>query len=350
MPYRVGLVGGGRKGLTIDDERKCPTNGCHGPASHVTAIAALPGVELTAIAERNEVNREIVCRRLPDVPLYQSHEEMLDREDLDIVAVATQTPDHAPVTIAAARKGVRAVICEKAIATSMAEADAMVDECEKAGTVLLVNHTRRYHPTFDRAKEAIERGEIGRLQLIVGTVGRGIVHNGTHFFDLFRLFAGDATAVSGRCAEPGDKDTGGYATVEFADGLTALLDAQSATEICLSLHGERGRIVIDSSYPGYEVVEYVDPPTQPSPAEWYKGGPCRERRSRLVNVMADDDGAMLGLYRDAIGAIEGAHTVRSSGRDGAAALEMSLAVFAATADGGRVPLPLRDRALRVISR
>jgi predicted dehydrogenase len=350
MSYRVGLVGGGRKGLTIDDERKCPTNGCHGPASHVTAIKALPGIELTAIAERNDVNRAVVRSRLPDIPLYRSHEEMLDREDLDIVAIATQTPDHAPVTIAAARKGVRAVICEKAIATSMAEADAMVEECEKAGTVLVVNHTRRYHPTFDRAKEALDRGEIGRLQLIVGTVGRGIVHNGTHFFDLFRLFAGDATAVSGHCTEPSDRDTGGYATVEFANGATAMLDAQSATEICLTLHGERGRIVIDSSYPGYEVVEYVDPPTQPVPAEWYKGGPCRERRSRLVEVIPDDGGAMLGLYRDAVNAIEGDKGLKSSGRDGAAALEMSLAAFAATALGGNVALPLRDKTLRVVSR
>ena len=82
---------------------------------------------------------------------YSSYEEMLQREELDIVSVCTHAPLHAPVTLAAAEAGVKAVFCEKAIATSLAEADAMVAACDERNVKLVINHTRRWDPYYETA-------------------------------------------------------------------------------------------------------------------------------------------------------------------------------------------------------
>ena len=132
MRYRAGVIGCGRKGLTIDDERKCPINYCHGPAAHTRALEAMSEVDLVAVADTSPERRALAAERHPGVKIYESYEVMLADCDLDLVAIATQTPEHASATVAAARAGVGAIICEKAIATSMVEANEMIDTCARA--------------------------------------------------------------------------------------------------------------------------------------------------------------------------------------------------------------------------
>ena len=328
MRYRAGVIGCGRKGLTIDDEHKCPVNYCHGLAAHVPALAAMPGVELTAVADTDPGRLQLAAERHPGVRAYPSYDAMLAAEQLDLVTVATQTPDHAAATIAAARAGVRAIICEKALATSMGEAAQMLDSCAVAGTVLVVNHPRRYHPTYLAARQALAEGTIGDLQAMIGMVANGIVHNGSHFFDLFRLYAGDAIQVRGVVRGDGDQDTAGVVLVDFPGGVLGTLDAQSRTDISLTLVGTRGRILIDAALPGYEVTEYVTGGSETVPPEWFMGSQCKTRRVETVYVPADDEGTTVALYRDAIRALEEGSTPRSSGQDAARALEMALAAFA----------------------
>ena len=65
---------------------------------------------------------------------YADYEAMLAREDLGLVSVCTHAALHAPVAIAAAAAGVRGVLCENAVATSLAEADAVLAACARHGT------------------------------------------------------------------------------------------------------------------------------------------------------------------------------------------------------------------------
>ena len=83
---------------------------------------------------------------------YSDWREMLRCEDVDIVSVATYTPWHAEITIASAEAGVRAVICEKPITTRLRDADRVIDACKKHGTLLAVNHPRRWHPSLRLAQ------------------------------------------------------------------------------------------------------------------------------------------------------------------------------------------------------
>src|SRR5436190_2127002 len=140
--YRVGIVGCGRKASTIDDEGKCPVNYCRPPCAHAAAYALLPNVELAAACATGQASRRAF--------------------------------------------GARGVLCEKALATSLEEADAMLAACARHGTRLLVDHPRRFHPTYALARAAVQAGEIGQLRAIVATAGGAVVHNGTHLFDLVR--------------------------------------------------------------------------------------------------------------------------------------------------------------------
>ena len=188
--------------------------------------------------------------------------------------------------------------------------------------------------------------------MMVGTVGGWMMHNGSHFFDLFRYFAGDAEDVSATIVSSDGNDGHGSARVQFTSGVVGLLDARSTTEVHLSLLGEQGRITIDSTIPGYQLTTYAArTSTRPEDrAEWFHGAPCKERRVEHVAV-EPAEGTMATLIRDALACVETRREPRSSGADGAAALELALAAFASSACGGvAVRLPLAERELRVVSR
>lgn len=351
MRYRAAVIGCGRKGLTIDDERKCPINYCHGPAAHTRALEAMSEVDLVAVADTSPERRALAAERHPGIKIYESYDVMLADCDLDLVVIATQTPEHASATVAAARAGVGAIICEKAIATSMVEANEMIDTCARASAKLIVDHPRRYHPTYAAVEAVITSGRIGRLRAIAGTVGTGVIHNGSHFFDLFRLYCGEARAVRGSLTGDPTIDGPGFVVVEFDNGVVGTLDAQSQTEVGLALYGTDGNMTVDSIFPGYELTEYVKRVNSASPSEWFLGTECGSKRVERVYVDTADIGTNEALYRDTLQAVEHGSRQRSAGEDGARALEIALAAFAShRLRGATVSLPLDDVELRIPSR
>jgi predicted dehydrogenase len=138
---------------------------------------------------------------------YASVEEMFAASRPDLVSVCVWHPLHAPMTIAAAEAGVRAVICEKPMAASMAEVDAMIDACARAGTTLVVSHQRRFTPGWERARELVARGVIGEVQTAHGRGIDGLLNVGTHIIDglLFILGEPDARWVMGAVQRETDR-------------------------------------------------------------------------------------------------------------------------------------------------
>ena len=100
--------------------------------------------------------------RWPDVRTYTDHEQMLDGEDLDVVVVATSDHRHADIVVNSTNAGVKGIICEKPLATTLEDVDRMIEACESAGVVLTVDHTYRYRKSYHAMKEAIRAGAIGR--------------------------------------------------------------------------------------------------------------------------------------------------------------------------------------------
>jgi predicted dehydrogenase len=69
---------------------------------------------------------------------------------------------HAPISVAALKAG-KHVLCEKPMATSLAEAEEMIDAAEKNGKTLMIGHNQRFVPAHQKAREIIESGELGKI-------------------------------------------------------------------------------------------------------------------------------------------------------------------------------------------
>ena len=102
-----------------------------------------------------------------------SYEEMLTDEAVGAVAVASPQFAHAACTLAAARAG-KHVFCEKPMATSLEDCDAMIAACREAGVTLMVGQVCRYHAVHGKVQELVASGELGRpICMIVRRIGGG---------------------------------------------------------------------------------------------------------------------------------------------------------------------------------
>lgn len=147
---RVGLIGTGTIAFS----------------AHLPAIVKLRDeLELVAVAD---VRADVASRaadRFGAETVYTDYRQMLEREQLDFVDICTPEFLHAEQTEAAAEAGVH-VICEKPMCSTVAEADRMIDACERAGVKLMVAHSRRFTGRYRRIREAIDRGDIGEVRYV----------------------------------------------------------------------------------------------------------------------------------------------------------------------------------------
>ena len=118
---------------------------------HSGGYASFPErVELVCGSSGNAGRRERFEARHPGVKSYADWKEMLDTEELDMVSVCTYTVDpdghdlHTEITLYCIQKGIRAVWCEKPAVASMSGAEAMLAAAEANGTLLVINHNRRW--------------------------------------------------------------------------------------------------------------------------------------------------------------------------------------------------------------
>ena len=145
------------------------------------------------------------------------------------------------------------MVCEKPLAGSAQDAQAMVDACRAAGTTLLVNHGRRFHPMIQAVKAQLDKGRIGRPLSAVAVYSGGLWSGGSHMVDLLRWFLGEvgwaAGHVRGPCAEDG-VELGYDAHLWFADGVTASLhavDIRRYVRFDLTVFGEEGILALDEA-------------------------------------------------------------------------------------------------------
>lgn len=122
--------------------------------------------------------------------------EMLRTVRPQALVIATTAPTHAQFVLAAAGIGVRHILCEKPMATSLADADAMIDACKRARANLAVNHQMRFMPQYTRVKALIGGPELGPLSsVLVAGSNFGLAMNASHYFEMFRYISD--TSVSG---------------------------------------------------------------------------------------------------------------------------------------------------------
>lgn len=173
----IALIGAGRMGL-----------------AHAEAIASL-GLSLTAVCDRRPEALERAASRRGggreparfDDPqrLFEAHPRP------GLVVVATTADAHREIVCRAAEAGADLVLCEKPMATSVADCDAMLDACARSGTRLAVNHQMRFMAQYTaiRGELAGERfGGLASMSVVAGCFG--VAMNGSHYVEAFRYLSG----------------------------------------------------------------------------------------------------------------------------------------------------------------
>lgn len=135
-------------------------------SAHLPAIAQLhEELELVAVADvRDEVVQD-VAKRYGAAHWYADYRQLLERDDIDLVDICTPEFLHHEQVTAAAAAG-KHILCEKPMASSVAEADGMIEAARRAGVKLMIGHSRRFTRRYRLIREAIERGEIGDVRLV----------------------------------------------------------------------------------------------------------------------------------------------------------------------------------------
>lgn len=110
----------------------------------------------------------------------------------ELVVIATTAPSHLPYVVNAAKAGARFILCEKPMATSLADCDTMLAACAQTGTKLAVNHQMRFMDQYRITRDLVLSDAIGGLSSVTVIGGNfGMAMNGTHYFEMFRYLTGE---------------------------------------------------------------------------------------------------------------------------------------------------------------
>ena len=104
---------------------------------------------------------------------YENYDAIAENKDIDAVYVALPNSMHAEYTIRAAKAG-KHVLCEKPMATTVADAQAMIDACRKANRKLMIAYRLQFEPMTLRARELVRSGKLGKIQAIESANGFNI--------------------------------------------------------------------------------------------------------------------------------------------------------------------------------
>jgi predicted dehydrogenase len=262
-PIRYGVVGLGRAGWDI----------------HIHQLRGRADMRIVAVVDplpqrREEAEKEFGCKS------YDSLAPMLSQSDVEVVIVATPSNDHASDTIASLRAG-KHVICEKPMAMSLDEADAMITATKAAKKHLIVHHNYRFFPEFLHLKELIESGIIGKVFHIRNTItkferrndwqtlkkfGGGLLNNhGVHSLDqILQLVKSPVAKITSdlkQIASLGDVEDHVKALLKFENGVTVDMEISSAENLAMPVPkwiicGSNGTITSNAKE---TIVRYFNP-------------------------------------------------------------------------------------------
>lgn len=177
----------------------------------LAAWRELQGVECVAIYNRTRSKAEVLAKKFEVSQSYDDPEDLLRREKLDFVDIITDVDSHSPLVQLAAKHKV-AVICQKPMAPTLAEAEQMVATCQKAGVPFFVHENWRWQTPIRQVKRLLQENAIGqpfraRIDMISGFpvfVNQPFLKDlpqfiltdlGTHILDVARFLFGEASSL-----------------------------------------------------------------------------------------------------------------------------------------------------------
>lgn len=134
---------------------------------HLKAWAQIEGVEIVALYNRTLSKAEERAREygIGLEHVYGDYLELLGKEEIDFVDIATAPQIHRPQVEAAAAHG-KPVLCQKPLAPTIEDALAMIKACDQANVLFSVNENWRWRSWYRRLKKVVDEGRIGRLRYV----------------------------------------------------------------------------------------------------------------------------------------------------------------------------------------
>ena len=239
---------------------------------HAVSINNLENCELRAVCSSTE-SRAAEASKKFGVEAYSNVDDLLKRDDIDVVCITTQSGSHMEPTLAAARAG-KHVLTEKPLEVTLERADRMIAECKAQGVKLGCIFQNRFSPDYLQLKKAVHEGLLGKLIMgnayikwyrdesyysksswkgtIKGDGGAALINQGVHTIDLLLDVMPEVESVYGQirtlvhdiegedvAAALLNYSGGGVGTIE---GGTALFPGYPER---LEVFGENGSIILE---------------------------------------------------------------------------------------------------------
>lgn len=349
---KVGIIGAGRiAGLLEMDPLR------DHPCTHIGGYKMIPQCDVVACCDSDEARAKTFAEKFAVNRVYTDYEELLEKEQLDIVSIAAYAPSRYNMTMAAVASGVRGIFCEKAMAISLEQADRMIAACAKNAIRLVVNHTRRWAHDFQEIRRLINEGYIGELRYMIGTFSGNIIHTGVHMFDCMNMIAGEPQSVRARLYVPRNENTSssgyrfwqriiedkdGLIDIQYRNGLSAHIIGlgQKYFSFELDVHGTKGRIVVGNGYVKYwkrnQSTHYTD---------------FFDLQEAELLLNPSPGTPMLCAVQDCVASVEKGCPSQCDGQEALSAFEIAMAAYVSDTKKGKwVMLPLKNRKQKIVSR
>jgi predicted dehydrogenase len=257
--FKVGIIGAGLQG-----GRRAPV------------LTQLPGNKLIAVADLKIEKAKKLADQFGGEPT-ERWQDIVERDDINIVLVCTPPHLHAEITTAALNSG-KHVLCEKPLTRTINEAEELLEIEKKNEVILKCGFNHRHHPGISKAKDLVVKGMIGEIDFVrctYGICGRPgyekewradpkvvsggqLMEQGIHGIDLFRWFLGDFTEVTGftstRYWNITPFEDNAFALFRTSKGQIASLHSsltQWKNQFTFEVYGHDGYIVVEGLGGGY---------------------------------------------------------------------------------------------------
>ena len=316
----------------------------HGEA-YVANLRRMEGVELLGVVDDDPLRGQTIAAQ-NRARYFHSYEDLFEAKP-DGVIICTENNRHRPFVEMAASRGVH-VLCEKPIATTLEDARAIVDACEKAGVILMTAFPMRYSAPLLEIKSRLDQGDFGDIYCFNATNqgelptkhrawfvdpelagGGAIMDHTVHLVDIMRWFTGSEVqtmyARSNRIfhAEEVEVETGALEMLTFENDVFATIDASWSRPqywptwggLTFEMVTQRGAVVVDAFRQNLNLYRH----------EW--------QRSNWAYWGSDMNHAMVS---DFAAAIRENRPPRVTGLDGLRAVEATLAAYESDRTGQTV--------------
>lgn len=332
--------------------RRVAIAGCHRmldrkPANHnfATAFDAVPDTEIVAVFDLGADTRQEFQDCWGDqVVAYDQFDQMLQQQQPDILCIATSQKMHADQIQQAVAAGVKGILCDKPLATSLKEADRLLDACRAGGVPLALGLDRRWLISYRRLAELLRDGIVGQLQSLIIYGIPNLINHGCHWYDAALHLAGDLEPqwVSGHVDDlPGEApdsrrhlDPPGRCMVGLQGDVQLYFTPGGSRQPAFDVVGDLGRLtIVDDGRQAWQWQDDGAPPQPldiPQPAAVFPAGTL--------------------IVRDLVDALATGGRTACDVEQARRATEIGFAIHLSHArQGARIDLPAADRDLSIPS-